>query len=72
MATIKIMESVDVLSADPKRPGKYDRWITYTIDGTRTDLLIIPAEDVTEAKIREAIQKKEAERAKLVGKEFTI
>jgi hypothetical protein len=72
MSEIAITESIDVLSPDPKRPGKYDRWITYTVDGSRTDLLIIPVEDATEAKILAAIKVKEADRAKLVGKKFTV
>lgn len=72
MANIEIKESMDVLSVDPKRLGKYDRWLTYTVDGTRTDMVIIPAETATEAAIQAAIKAKEAERAKLVGKTFTI
>ena len=69
---IKILERTEVLSADPTRLGKYDVWITYQADGTRTDMVIIPREQVTEAKIAEAVKAKEAERAKLVGKTFTI
>lgn len=69
---VKIMERTEVLSADPGRLGKYDIWITYQVDAVRTDMVIIPKEQVTEAKILEAIKAKEAERAKLVGKTFTI
>ena len=72
MAEIMITESIDVFASDPKRPGKYDRWVTYTVDGIRTGLAIVPAETATEVKIKEEINRKEIERAKLVGKKFTI
>lgn len=72
MADAVITESVDVYSADPKRVGKYDRWITYTVDGIRTNMIIIPAETATQSSIKAEIIKREEERAKLVGQKFTI
>jgi len=72
MAEIEITEAVEIFSADPARVGKKDTLITYTVDKTRTYMIVLPAEEATEAKIVEEIKKVERERAKLIGKKFTI
>lgn len=72
MAEIKIAEAVEIPSPDPARLGKKDTWVTYTVDGTRTYSIIIPAELATEAEIEAAIRKAETERQKLIGKTFEV
>jgi len=72
MPEIVIVDAVEVYSADRARLGKKDTWITYTVDGARTYMITLPAEIATEAVITAEIKKREAERAKLVGKKITL
>lgn len=69
---IQIMDAVQVYSGEPARLGKKDTWVTYVVDGKRSYILTLPSEDATEAKIMDAIKKAETDRAKVVGKKFTI
>lgn len=69
---IKIIEAVDLFSADPERLGKKDRMITYTVDGARRYMIVIPAEEATEERIMEEIRTAEESRARLIGKEFEV
>jgi hypothetical protein len=72
MPEIEITEVVEVYSADRARLGKKDVWITYTVDKVRPYMITLPAETATETTILAEIKKREAERAKLVGKKFTV
>ena len=72
MPDIEVTEAVEMFSADPARVGKKDTWVTYVVNGARTYSIIIPSEEATEARIEEEIGKAESERAKLIGKKFTV
>jgi len=72
MAKITILERSEVLSSSPGRIGQYDVWVVYRSEDGRQEMVILPREGITEAKILEEIKRKEGERTKVVGKEFTI
>lgn len=72
MSKIKISEAVEIYSADPGRLGRKDALVTYTVDGVRTYMITIPAEDATPERITEKIREAEEARSKLIGKEFEV
>lgn len=69
---VEIIEAVEIPSMEPGRVGKKDTWITYTVDQVKTYQLIIPSEEAKEAEIEKRIREAEKERAKLIGRKFTI
>ena len=69
---IEIIEAVDIFSTDPARIGKKDTLVTYTVNKTRTYMIVLPSEEATEELIMREITSKEKERAKLVGRKFTV
>ena len=72
MPKIKIIEAVDIPSAEPARLGMKDSWVTYTVDGVRTYAVTLHAEDATPERIQEEIRKAETARAQIVGQEFEV
>lgn len=72
MPAIKILDLREIPSADPKRIGKMDKVVSYQIDGKTTDLIVLPAETFTEDRLKAEIKAKSEERAKWVGKEFSM
>lgn len=70
--TIKIVDVRDTPSPDPKRVGKLDRIVTYSVDAYRMYVCRLPLEDFTEDKLKAKIKKDMAERGTWIGKELTI
>ena len=69
---IKIIEAVEIFSAEPARVGKKDTLITYTVDKIRTYMIVIPSEEATEERIVETIRKAEESRGRIIGKTFEV
>jgi hypothetical protein len=72
MAEVKILNAVEIYSPEAARLGKKDVLVTYSVGGTRTYLITLPAEDITEDKIIAAIRAAEEARAKIIGKTFEV
>ena len=70
---IKIIDKREVPSVDPGRIGKFTAIITYKIDEFRTYMAKMPDEDAGDpAKVKAAIKKDMAARAKIIGQEMEI
>lgn len=61
-----------VPSGLPERFGKFDAIITYQLEGFGVYILTLPAEDLTDEKVKLAVQKDVEERKLWIGKEFEI
>ncbi len=72
MSEITISDMHDVASPDPRRPGKLDKLITYTVDGARAYQTRMPKEEFTPEAAQKQITAEELERLKLVGKTFSV
>jgi len=59
-------------SIDPKRAGKRDYIIEYSVDGTRGYFLTIPEEEYTEERVRELLEKEAKELASLQKVEVEV
>lgn len=64
MARIEVLSRRRIFSPAPTRVGKFDVVVLYRVGGdpTSTFFVVIPEEEVTEARIQADIRKAEAER----------
>lgn len=72
MAEVTILDIREFPATEPDRVGKTNVAVVYQFDAFRTYYLTLPAEGLTEEKVKEAIRKKETERAPWLGKKLEI
>lgn len=68
----QVLEIRRVPSPDPKRFGHDDAIIWYQIEGHEPRSLRVPAEDLADAKVAEAIKADQAERQEWLSKRLSI
>lgn len=68
----KIIKVVPFPSQDTARAGKMDAVIMYQMDGTPGSMIMLPLEDLNEAKISKAIRDQERKLEALTGREIKI
>ena len=68
----KIIDTRRIPSAEPSRVGKLDYLVTYQLDAYRTYMVTIPADELTEDAIREAVRKDLEAMSRFVGKELNL
>ncbi len=70
--TVKIIDARVLPSLDPARRGKADRWVSYSTDGGRTGLVVVPEESATEDTVRRAIEADVRKAEAMIGRTFTL
>jgi hypothetical protein len=69
---VKVLDTREFPSTDPARVGKLDVIVTYQTDPYRVYMITLPKDDFSEDKLKSAIKKEMAERARLIGKELVL
>jgi len=66
----KVRDVRKVMSADPKRLGRWDRLVVFEAAGGVIDTVTIPDEEFNEETLRKAVAEALEERAGWLGREF--